>query len=51
MKPITRTEQYLSAIAGESELPQNMKPITREEYYLQAILDKGAGGGGGGDLA
>lgn len=47
METLTRTEQYLSAIAGESDLPQNMKPITREEHYLQAILDKGAGGGGG----
>lgn len=37
MKPITRVEKYLSAIAGEGELPKDMKPNTREEQYLSAI--------------
>ena len=45
--PVTRREQYLSAIAGEDHgVPES--PITREEQYLQAILDNGGGGGGGG---
>ena len=44
--PVTRREQYLSAIAGEDHgVPES--PITREEQYLQAILDNGGGGGGG----
>lgn len=42
--PITRKEQYLSAIAnGSGNAPET--PITREEMYLDAIL-KGGGGGG-----
>lgn len=45
-KPITRIEQYLSAISGNStEVP---RPITRVEQYLAAILESGGGGGGGG---
>lgn len=40
IEPITREELYLSAIAGESELPSDMEPITREEIYLNAILEK-----------
>lgn len=42
--PITRIEQYLSAIAGNStEVPS--KPITRIEQYLAAILESGGSGG------
>lgn len=42
--PITRTEQYLSAIAGNPvEAPEY--PITREEQYLAAILEGGGSGG------
>lgn len=45
MVPITRIEQYLSAIAGNStEVPS--KPITRIEQYLAAILESGGSGGG-----
>lgn len=43
--PVTRKEQYLSAIAGEDHgVPD--KAVTREEKYLQAILESGGGGGG-----
>lgn len=36
-KPLTRKEQYLSAMAGLStEIPE--KPITREEQYLDQIV-------------
>ena len=42
--PITRQEQYLSAIAGNpGEVPEY--PITREEQYLAAILEGGGSGG------
>ena len=45
LKPITREEQYLAYIAGESNsFPTN--PITREEALLDKIAKKGAGGGG-----
>ena len=45
MQPVTRVEQYLSAIAGnEGTVPEH--PITREEMYLAAILERGIGGGG-----
>lgn len=45
--PITRTEQYLSAIAGNpGEVPEY--PITREEQYLAAILEGGGSDGSGG---
>ena len=45
--PVTRQEQYLSAIAGEDHgIPK--EPITREEQYLAAILENGGGGGGTG---
>lgn len=37
MTPITREERYLSAIAGEEDLPKDMMPNTREEQYLSAI--------------
>lgn len=40
LNPITRQENYLSAIANESELPSDMDPITREEIYLNAILER-----------
>ena len=47
MDPITREEQYLSAIAGlTAEVPE--KPLTRTEALLAAILENGGGGGGGG---
>jgi N-acetylneuraminic acid mutarotase len=45
LKPITREEQYLAYIAGESKsFPTN--PITREEAFLDKIAKNGAGGGG-----
>ena len=47
LSPITRREIYLSAIAGETELPSDMTPITREEQYYQKILDNGGSGEGG----
>lgn len=44
-RPITRLEQYLSAMAGGSaDVPD--KPITRVEQYLAAILENGGSGGG-----
>ena len=39
LEPTTRQENYVSAIAGESELPEGMVPVTREEIYLNAILE------------
>lgn len=45
MKPITRREQYLSAIAGESESVPT--PVTREEILLQKIYESGGTGGEG----
>lgn len=48
-EPLTREEQYLSAIAGvteASEIPE--KPLTRVEAYLNKIVENGGGGGGGG---
>ena len=42
---ITRTEQYLSAIAGDDITPP--EPITRIEQYLQAIYESGGTGGTG----
>ncbi len=45
-EPITRVEQYLSAISGnETQVPE--RPITRVERYLAAILESGGGGGSG----
>jgi hypothetical protein len=45
VQPVTREEQYLSYIAGESyEKPEN--PITRKELYLDKIPQGGSGGGG-----
>lgn len=47
LKPITREEQYLAYIAGESNsFPTN--PITREEAFLDKIAKSGVSGGGGG---
>lgn len=48
-EPLTRKEQYLSAIAGvtpSSDIPE--KPRTRTEKYLNKIVENGGGGGGGG---
>ena len=48
-EPLTRVEQYLSAIAGvtpSSDIPE--KPLTRIEKYLNKIIENGGGGGGGG---
>lgn len=48
-EPLTREEQYLSAIAGvtsSSDIPP--KPLTRVEEYLNRIVENGGGGGGGG---
>ena len=48
-EPLTRKEQYLSAIAGvtaSTDIPE--KPLTREEAYLNKIVENGGGGGGGG---
>lgn len=48
-KPLTREEEYLSAIAGvtsSDDIPE--KPLTREEAYLNKIVENGGGGGGGG---
>jgi hypothetical protein len=47
-EPLTREEQYLSAIAGvtsSSDIPE--KPLTRVEEYLNKIVENGGGGGGG----
>ena len=47
-EPLTREEQYLSAIAGvtsSSDIPP--KPLTRVEEYLNKIVENGGGGGGG----
>lgn len=41
MKAITRKEQFLSAIAGETEAPE---PRTREEVYMKRIAENGSGG-------
>lgn len=46
MKPITRKEKFLNAIA-EHTVPA-MKPITREEHSLKKIAESSAEGGGGG---
>ena len=48
-EPLTREEQYLSAIAGvtaSTDIPE--KPLTRVEKYLDEIVKNGGGGGGGG---
>jgi hypothetical protein len=45
--PITREEQYLSYIAGESNSYPS-EPITREEMYLDKIAKSGVSGGGSG---
>ena len=46
-EPLTREEQYLSAIAGvtpSSDIPE--KPLTRIEKYLNKIVENGSGGSG-----
>ena len=46
-EPLTREEQYLSAIAGvtpSSDIPE--KPLTRIERYLNKIVENGSGGSG-----
>ncbi|MBP5379253.1 MAG: hypothetical protein J6Y64_06905 [Ruminococcus sp.] len=46
-EPLTREEQYLSAIAGvtpSSDIPE--KPLTRIERYLNKIVENGGGGSG-----
>ena len=48
-EPLTREEEYLSAIAGvtsSDDIPE--KPLTRTEKYLNKIVENGGGGGGGG---
>ena len=50
-EPLTRVEQYLSAIAGvtsSNEIPE--EPLTRIEEYLNKIVENGGGGGGGGTV-
>lgn len=50
-EPLTREEEYLSAIAGvtaSTEIPE--KPLTRVEAYLDKIVENGGGGGGGGTV-
>jgi hypothetical protein len=46
VSPITREEQYLSYIAGESN-SYPTQPITREEVYLDKIAKSGVSGGSG----
>ena len=46
-EPLTRVEQYLSAIAGvtsSSDIPE--EPLTRIEAYLNKIIENGSGGSG-----
>lgn len=46
-EPLTREEQYLSAIAGvtsSSDIPE--EPLTRIEAYLNKIVENGSGGSG-----
>ena len=46
-EPLTRLEQYLSAIAGvtsSSDIPE--EPLTRIEAYLNKIIENGSGGSG-----
>ena len=50
-EPLTRVEQFLSAIAGvtsSNEIPE--EPLTRIEEYLNKIVENGGGGGGGGTV-
>ena len=50
-EPLTREEEYLSAIAGvtsSSDIPA--EPLTRIEKYLNKIVENGGGGGGGGTV-
>ena len=46
-EPLTREEEYLSAIAGvtaSTEIPE--KPLTRVEAYLDKIVENGGSGSG-----
>lgn len=47
LSPITREEQYLSYIAGETNT-YPIKPITRKEFYLDKIAKSDISGGGSG---
>lgn len=47
LTPITREEQYLSYISGETNL-YPITPITRKERFLAKIAQNGIGGGSGG---
>ena len=50
-EPLTREEQYLSAIAGVTEATEIPEiPLTRVEAYLNEIVENGGGGGGGGTV-
>lgn len=43
LKPITRTENFLAAAAGDPA--EDLTPETREEYFLSRLKEKGGGGG------
>ena len=45
VQPVTREEQYLSYIAGETHTKPDA-PITRKEVFLDKIPQGGSGGGG-----
>lgn len=45
LSPITREEQYLSFIAGET-IGYPQQPITRKEQFLEKIAQGGISGGG-----
>lgn len=49
LKPITRTENFLAAAAGDPA--QELTPETREEYFLDRLKNKGGGGGGESTIA
>lgn len=49
MDPVTRTEQYLAAIANMDSGAELPEPITREERYLYAVWQAVVNGGGGGE--
>ena len=46
-EPLTREEQYLSAIAGVTEATEIPEmPLTRVEAYLNKIVENSSGGSG-----
>ena len=47
--PITRKDQYLSYLTGNTDYYPT-DPITREEKYLYYLCANGIGGGGGGTV-